>query len=63
MPIILDLLQKYSDVFNIRVSTLLFFSEELERDNKSKIKSTINKKMIKLLQTIEKMGGLNNSKN
>lgn len=55
----LDLLRKYSEIFKIKVSTLLFFSEELEKDEKTSVKNNISKKMIKLLQIIEKAGALN----
>lgn len=59
----LELLGKYSEVFNVKVSTLLFFSEQLEKDSKNGVKEAIGKKMIKLLQAIEKMGGLDNDDN
>jgi len=59
----LDLLQKYGEVFNLKVSTLLFFSEELDKDKKNDVKDSIGKKMIKLLQIIEKLGGLEESEN
>lgn len=51
----LDLLRKYSKIFNLKVSTLLFFSEEIEQENQT----PVNKKIIKLLQVIEKFGGFN----
>ncbi len=51
----LELLRKYSKIFNLKVSTLLFFSEEIEQEDKT----PINKKIIKLLQVIEKFGGFN----
>ncbi len=55
----LEILKKYSEIFKIKVSTLLFFSEELEKDEKTSVKNNISKKMIKLLQIIEKAGALN----
>lgn len=54
----LEILKKYSETFKIKVSTLLLFSEELEKDEKN-IKKDIGKKMIKLLQFLEKIGDLN----
>lgn len=55
----LEILKKYSEIFKIKVSTLLFFSEEFEKDEKASIKNNVSKKMIKLLQLIEKAGALN----
>ncbi|SFM34675.1 helix-turn-helix domain-containing protein [Pelosinus propionicus] len=51
----LDLLQKYSDVFGIRLSTLMFFAEELNREiPKEKIKDNVRKYIFKLMKLIEK---------
>lgn len=55
----LEILKKYSETFKIKVSTLLLFSEELEKDEEKSIKKDIGKKMIKLLQFLEKFGALN----
>jgi transcriptional regulator with XRE-family HTH domain len=51
----LDLLQKYSGFFDIRLSTLMFFTEELDRERpKEKIKDNVRKYIFKLMQLIEK---------
>ena len=54
----LDLLERYGEVFNIKVSTLMFFSEEIDKE-KSKSKTNIRNNMMKFLKIIEKYGGLN----
>ena len=47
----LSLLDKYSDAFNIPVSSLMFFSENYEDRNlsSSKFKSMYSKKILKLI--------------
>lgn len=44
----LELLSKYSEIFNIPVSSLLFFSESLEGDDES-LASKFQKKSSKLI--------------
>ncbi|GFO73670.1 hypothetical protein BJAS_P4609 [Bathymodiolus japonicus methanotrophic gill symbiont] len=47
----LEILQKYSDEFDIPLSSILFFSENLEESNPSdKIKKKIAGKIISILQ-------------
>lgn len=49
----LDLLQKYSEIFEIPVSSLLYFSEELDKDSSSsinKLKLKSRKFLLKLLE-------------
>ena len=53
----LDLLERYGEVFNIKVSTLMFFSEELDNE-KDTSKVYIRNSMLKFLKTIEKHGDL-----
>lgn len=48
----LKLLEKYSKIFNIPVSTILSFSEELNRNQKG-TKAKIAKNIIKFLENIE----------
>lgn len=49
----LDILQRYSDVFNVPLSSLVVFSETLEgTHNVSKARSFISKKMVKILEWI-----------
>lgn len=47
----MEILNKYADYFNIKLSAILFFSEDLEK-NKS-IKNNVRKKMIRFLQIVE----------
>ncbi|MCE5248929.1 helix-turn-helix domain-containing protein [bacterium] len=56
----LELIKKYSEVFKVKPSTILFFSEQFDNLNqeikekfKTKIKKTTRKKIISLLQGIE----------
>lgn len=49
-----EVLEKYSDVFGIPISSILFFSENLE-DNSTKqtVKNYISKKILKFLEIVE----------
>lgn len=49
----LDILKKYATHFNTSVSSIMFFSEDIERDNSSLGQTTIRQKLIKFLQIIE----------
>ena len=50
----LKLLRKYADVFNTTPSSILFFAEDIESEQKnSNFKKIIIKKTINFLQTIE----------
>ena len=50
----IDIINKYAKIFKIKPSTILFFSEELDKDKKrGKLKVSIRNKMIKLMQVIE----------
>ncbi|WP_026887826.1 helix-turn-helix transcriptional regulator [Clostridium beijerinckii] len=51
----LELIEKYSVVFKIKPSTILFFSEEIEQDS---LKGNMKELMIKFMKVIEKFGGL-----
>ncbi len=48
----IDLINKYAEIFGTEPSTILFFSESLNK-NKSKFKKIIGKKIIQFLQNIE----------
>lgn len=49
----LEILQRYSAVFNVPLSSLVVFSETLEgRHTMSKARSFISKKMLKILEWI-----------
>lgn len=49
----LDLLNRYSAVFNVPVSSLVVFSESLDgAHSKSKLRSFLSKKMLKILEWI-----------
>lgn len=57
----LELLSKYSEIFNIKVSTLMFFAEELDSStNKGKLKDNIRNLMMKFLKIVERQGELYN---
>ena len=51
----LELIEKYSEVFKIKPSTILFFSEEIEQNS---LKGNMKELMIKFMKIIEKFGGL-----
>jgi len=49
----LELLQKYAETFNMPLSSLLFFAENLDNPTRSdKVRATIAHKTIKMLQWI-----------
>ena len=49
-----ELIHKYSNIFHIKPSAILFFSEKIEEDSlKNKVKKTIRSKMLSFLQAIE----------
>jgi transcriptional regulator with XRE-family HTH domain len=51
----LDLIQKYADQFDIPVSSIMFFAEELPNAQAGdKIKSKIAAKVLKILQFIDR---------
>lgn len=50
----IELIHKYSKVFNLKTSSILFFSEEIESNGlKNKIKQSIRFKMLSFLKAIE----------
>lgn len=56
----LELIDKYSVIFKIKPSTILFFSEEIDKEDiKGKLKCNTRNLMIKLMKIIEKFGDLN----
>lgn len=49
----LDLLQKYAEAFNMPLSSLLFFAENVDNPSRSdKVRATIAGKALKMLQWI-----------
>ena len=55
----LDIINKYSIFFKLKPSTILFFSEEIDRSNiKGKLKSDTRFLMLKLMKIVEKYGEL-----
>lgn len=59
----LELINKYSVIFKIKPSTILFFSEEIEQDKiNGKLKSNTRNLMIKLMKIIEKFGEFEDGK-
>ena len=64
----LDVIEKYSNEFGIPVSSIMFFSENIEEANKGKwsaasAKRGIAKKVISLLQLIEENTGADEKEN
>lgn len=51
----LETLQKYASHFDITVSSIMFFSEDLDKKDKKNVKSTVREKMIKFLQMVERV--------
>jgi len=50
----LELVRRYAHIFNTTPASLLFFSEDLDKEGKRKnFKSAFRKKAIQFLQTIE----------
>lgn len=59
----LPLLEKYSEVFNIPTSSILFFSESLNKDvPMEKARVLVSSKIIKLLKLIAKKSGKTDEK-
>jgi transcriptional regulator with XRE-family HTH domain len=48
----LEIINKYAEIFGTEPSTILFFSESLDK-NESALKKNIGKKIIQFLQNIE----------
>ena len=48
----LDLLERYSQVFNIPVSSLMFFAEQVDQGNYEKVRSSVAGKVLKMLDWI-----------
>lgn len=58
----LDLLHKYSDCFNIPLSSLLVFSETLDgSQNISKVRTFVSKKMLKIIEWISEQDDYNST--
>jgi transcriptional regulator with XRE-family HTH domain len=53
-PATLELVKKYSQVFNLPVSSIIFFSEKVETGSASeKTRQVLAKKILKMLEWIE----------
>jgi transcriptional regulator with XRE-family HTH domain len=48
----LDIIKKYAEIFDTSPSTILFFSENLDKEGSS-FKKSIGRKLIQFLQNIE----------
>ena len=48
----LDLLERYSQVFNIPVSSLMFFAEQVDQDNYEEVRASVAGKVLKMLDWI-----------
>lgn len=49
----LDLLERYSSLFKIKLSTIMLFSEQMDTSIKSKVKKQVADKMVMFLRLIE----------
>lgn len=54
----LDLLNKYGEVFHVKVSTLILFSESLDEDGSKDVKHNVAGAGMKFLKILEKYGDL-----
>jgi transcriptional regulator with XRE-family HTH domain len=48
----LELLERYSEIFKIPVSSLIFFAEQVGNNSSEKIRSAVAAKVLKMLQWI-----------
>ena len=56
-----DLINKYAEVFHTKSSVILFFSEDLERDNANGLsKDSIRKNLLKFMKALERCSDGNN---
>lgn len=49
----LELLERYSEVFKIPVSSLIFFAEQVGDNRSEKVRSAVAAKVLKMLEWIE----------
>lgn len=49
----METIKKYADYFDTTVSSIMFFAEDIEKDNTKPIKAAIRKKLIKFMRIIE----------
>lgn len=49
----IETLQKYADYFNTDVSAIMFFSEDIQREQESPLRTISRRKLIRFLQIIE----------
>lgn len=49
----IDTLKKYADHFDTTVSAIMFFSEDIEKDDEQPVQAAVRKKLIRFLQIIE----------
>lgn len=55
----LEIIKKYSDFFNIKMSTIMFFAEEIDNNE---VKENTRILVLKWMKALEKFGELNNEK-
>ena len=53
----LETIKKYSDIFDIPTSSILFFSENLDGSSKSKATKFVSGKIVALMQFLEQRSG------
>lgn len=49
----METLRKYADCFDTTVSAIMFFAEDIEKDEKHPMKSVIRRKLVRFLQIVE----------
>lgn len=53
----LDLIQKYSEVFEIPASSILYFSENIDDSSAAIARNFVAQKVVALMQFLERRGG------
>ena len=49
----IETLNKYADYFDTSVSSIMFFSEDLDKENRDSLKVSARKKLVKFLKIME----------
>ena len=52
----LELLEKYSAIFDVRLSTLILFTEEMQDENKASVKMKTRDKLFQFMKFLEQYG-------
>lgn len=57
----LDVIQRYSDAFDIPASSILFFSENMGESTKGRVTNMVAGKILALMQFLEERSGRENA--